>query len=104
MDQASKKVLEIFRERAERARTLSNLSSFSGIAAIPFTFVGIFSNNKALAAASLCWLVSHFVGYITRMLQEEQKQAAMRLEIAEATLSAETKSSDGPLPRSVSLN
>lgn len=104
LDQETKKILEGFREQAQRARTLGNFAAFSGIAAIPFIFVGIFSGNKALAAASLCWLVSHFVGYIARMLQEEQRQATMRFEVAEATLSARQRSSDGPLPRSVSMN
>jgi len=104
LDQEAKKILESFRERANQARTLSNFSSFSGIASIPFAFAGIFTGNQALAAASLCWLVSHFVGYITPMLQEEQRQAVMRLEVAEATLSARQKPCDGPLPRSVSMN
>ncbi len=104
LDQEAKKILDSFRERADRARTLSTLSAFSGIAAIPFAFAGIFAGNQALAAASLCWLVSHFVGYITRMLQEEQKQAVMRFEVAEATLAAKTASQDGSLPRRVSMN
>lgn len=104
MDQEAKKILESFRERANTARTLSSVFSFSGIASIPFVFAGIFIGNQALAAASLCWLVSHFIGYITRMLQEEQKQAIMRFEVAEATLSARQKPCDGLLPRSVSMN
>jgi len=104
LDQEAKKILDSFREQAQRARTLSNFASFSGIAAIPFVFVGIFGSNKTLATASLCWLVSHFVGYITRMLQEEQKQTMMRFEVAEATLSRRQNADNGPLPRSVSMN
>ena len=104
LDQEAKKILDSFRERANHARTLGNVSSFSGIAAIPFAFAGIFAGNQALAAASLCWLVSHFVGYITRMLQEEQKQAIMRLEVAEATFAARSSGQGGPLPHRVSMN
>jgi len=86
------------------ASLLSNIASFSGIIAIPFAFVGVFTGNKIIATARLCWLVSHFIGYITRMLQEEHKEAIMRLGIAEATFSAKRFPQEGPLPRRVSMN
>jgi hypothetical protein len=104
LDQEPKKILESFRSQVHNAKTLSGIASFSGVIAIPFTFAGILIGNQALAAASLCWLVSHFVGYITRMLQEEHRQAVARLELAEATFSARRPTHEGPLPNRVSLN
>jgi hypothetical protein len=104
LDQEPKKILENFRSQVQNTRTLSGVASFSGVVAIPFTFTGIIVGNQALAAASLCWLVSHFVGYITRMLQEEHRQAIARFELAEATFSARRPINEGPLPNRVSLN
>jgi hypothetical protein len=105
LDQEVKKDLEKLREQAQSARVLTNLASLSGIAAIPFAFVGIFIGNTALAAAALCWLVSHFVGYITRMLQEEHKQAETRLYLAEAAAQLNrTRPSGSPFSHRVSLN
>ena len=104
MDQESKKILESLRARTQAARLLSGIASFSGIAAIPFIFIGIFANNQALAAASLCWLVGNCAGYIARIFQEEHQESIVRLGIAEATFSAKALSQDGPLPRRVSMN
>jgi hypothetical protein len=105
LDQEVKKNLEKLREQAQSARVLTNLASLSGITAIPFAFVGIFIGNTALAVASLCWLISHFVGYITRMLQEEHKQAETRLYLAEtAARFNRAKSGGSPFPDRVSLN
>lgn len=83
---------------------LSNLFSLSGISAAPFVLIGILSGNKVLAVASLCWLLSHFVGYLTRMVHEEHKQLCARLHIIEASLSVTGNKSEGPFPRVVSMN
>lgn len=83
---------------------LSNIFSLSGISAAPFVFIGILSGNKVLAVASLCWLLSHFIGYLTRMVHEEHKQLCTRLHIAETSLSTAGSKSEGPFPRVVSMN
>lgn len=92
------------RDQAQSARALSNLASLSGIAAIPFLFAGVIIGNRLIAIGSLCWLVSHFIGYMTRMIQDEHKQALNRLHLAEATFSASSKPSQSPFPDKVSLN
>jgi hypothetical protein len=104
LEQEAKKILEKMREQAQSARTLSNFASFSGVAAIPFLFIGVIVGSKLLAISSLCWLVSHFIGYMTRMIQDEHKQALNRLYLTEATFSAPDRQRQSPFPDKVSLN
>lgn len=104
MSQQSKGNIEALRDHAQSLNTLSQIASFSGIIAIPFSFVGIVFGNKALSVGALCWLVSHFVGYITRMIQEDQKRAIAELEAAEAALLAQRSSLGKSIPNRMSLN
>lgn len=80
------------------------VATFSGVIAIPFVFLGILLGNTALSAASLCWLVSHFIGYITRVLQEEQKQYAARLSFIESSAPPRERVEGGPVNRHISWN
>jgi hypothetical protein len=104
LDQERKKILENLQEQVQVTKTMSTLTSFSGIAAIPFAFIGVATTNKVLAACSLCWLVSYFIGYITRMTQEEHKQALMRFNIAEATFSTKDQPKTSRFQHRMSLN
>jgi hypothetical protein len=104
LTQEARKILSALQEQVNTTSRLNTISSFSGIVAIPFAFAGVIAGNQILSASALCWLVSHFIGYITRMIHEEHQQAVSRLNIAEATFLAKESLGQKPSPHHVSLN
>lgn len=85
----NKEILDDLKERESSARIFSNIFSWTGIIAVPSLAVGILTGNKILAISSLCWFVSHFIGYLTRMIHEEHKTLAAKLQCAEFSVNAE---------------
>jgi hypothetical protein len=104
LDDNHKEKLESLKREAQVAQRMSLIASFSGIIAIPFAFLGILLDNTVLSAASLCWLVSHFIGYITRILQEEQKQLATRLSSIESSVASREQVESASLSHRASWN
>lgn len=86
------KLLKELKAREDSARRFSNLFSWSGVIAIPPLCAGVLMGNKILAIGSLCWFVSHFVGYLTRMIHDEHKDSVTKLYYAEKNLKTQEDS------------
>lgn len=90
----------LLKDLAEAKKNLNiqiGIIACSTLISIPLSLIGIAIDNNALAVGSICWLVSHFIGYTSCKIVYERNAIQHSLDAIKRTeQSRETASRPKP--------
>lgn len=89
MEATRAEIIEILRNREQSLENQIAILAYTALIGAPLTLIGAIAGNRTLTVASLCWLVSHFIGYIARSIQEDRKEVLAKIKLLEAAQESE---------------